>query len=114
MSNWFSTIAIVFSLIAATVGFVSLSKPQTTPVAVVDILGLTRDRVLILARSDLDDESVARQADLYGQRLTDTLARVAKDNKVVILPRSLGVHGAPDMTAQIRHLLDNQGGGHED
>lgn len=112
-NNWLSVIALLISAYAlglAALNIAERSSPRPN-VVVIDLPRITEDRVLALATSDLDDEELERKTGEWVRTLSQKFYEMAETHNLIILPRSIGVIGAPDITAAaIRELRADQEG----
>ena len=115
---------IVFSLfwiflILGSIGFFKIIlklilSPQTQKIVMVDVTKITRGFILRESRLDLTEEDLKLRSREYLKNLDELLARIAKDNKVVIFPKQailskqVVLAGAEDITDQVSFLMKSR------
>ena len=112
MNNWLTVIAFLFSVLALGLGVLNVTeRPNPRPhVVVLDLPTIAKDGALALATSDLDDEELEQKTAAWVSNLSQRLNEIAKSHNLIILPRDIGIIGAPDITAgAVRELRADQG-----
>ena len=89
---------------------VSIWETEEPPrrIVTVDLVELTSDFTLNLAADDLSNKQVEAQSREWAERLQAQIHAVARENNLIILPRSFGVYGAQDITVMIRDAQDHK------
>lgn len=106
MSSWLAVMAFLVSVMALGLAVLNITEtsPDPTRIVVLDMTAITRDKVLELAASGLEDEELEHETLAWAENLATRLNALASVHNVVILPQGIGVYGAQDITAAfLRH-----------
>ncbi len=98
---------IILSVVMSTIFVVStFNKSQNTQrIAVVDITVLTQQLTLDLAKSDLSDDEIRKQAGFRANEIEAHLKQLAEQYNLVILPSEIGTWGAQNITSLVLDRL---------
>jgi len=77
----------------------------TQRIAVIDPTVLVAEQLKQL-QPGLDETTIQAQGQTYAKRLDEAVAQVAKQYNAVILVSPAVIHGAPDLTDEVRRHID--------
>lgn len=81
------------------------TRPQPAFVTA-DLAGIATAKTLALASRDLEPKALEDASRQWAGKFQTLLHDVARENNIIILPRGLGIYGAPDITAELRQMME--------
>ena len=99
-------VVIVAALSSAATSLVSERWRSPSPrIAVIDPTVLVAEQLKQL-QPGLDEATIQAQGQAYAKRLDEAVAQIAKHYNAVILVSPAVIHGAPDLTDEVRRHID--------
>ena len=98
-------VAILSSIATTMIGNRWIDSPPR--IAVIDPTTLVAEQLKQL-QPGLDEAAIQRQGQTYAKRLDQAIAKVAQQYNAVILVSPAVIHGAPDLTQEVRRSLNEK------